>query len=245
MACYVNMRMGYLNSNLRAEPTLELWEWRQEDQWGLLPPAYLQVQWEILAQVNHVESGISRPPDAPPGLCMSVHGCAHIHTHHTNTPPHAQPITHVPHTQTPLAISHPLTHACTRANRTTKATHSLLPQPSPKAPCRWYSQPESHKTLLYPHSCPSLHPRTLLWHKPGSFPVFLPKPELLSSGKSFVKPSVRFWRLKGSLHTGGCHFEIKAYLTLMRLYSLKGRQCSGSFQNQATLFLRVGLLSGT
>lgn len=174
---------------------------------------------------------------------MSVHGCIHIYTHHTNTLPHAQH-TYATHTNSTGHL--PPINACTHTCKLNNNNYLFIaPSAKPWTSIQVIQSAGEPQNLTYPHSCPSIHPRTLLWHKPGSFPVFLPKTKLLSSGKSFIKPSVRFWRLKGSLHTGGCHFEIKAYLTLMRWYSLKGRRCSGSFQNQATPFLRVGLLSGT
>lgn len=137
-----------LNSNLRAEQTLGLWEWRQDGQWGLLPSAYLQLQWEILSYVNNAESGKARHlmlPLVSSWVCMD----AYIFTHTTQTHYHMHSI-HMPHIQTPLATSHLLMHARTHANKTTATTYSLPRQPSPEPPYRWYSQPESHKTLLNP-----------------------------------------------------------------------------------------------
>lgn len=206
---------------------------------ALLPPAYFQDQWEILSQVNIVDRD---------WLHWSLHRYVWVHAYsHT---PHK-------HTTTCVAIYTYTTH-----------TNSIGHFPIHK---HTHMQIKQQKMLIFYFLGPALDlhagdtaslqatksslPSQLSFSESQDSPLaqdwvfscffFFPGSELLSSGKLLVKPSVRIWWLKDSLHTGGWHFEIKACLTLMRLYSLKGRWYSGSFQKQGALFLRVGLLSGT
>lgn len=135
-----------LNSNLRAEQTLGLWEWDRTINGACCrqPTSRFNERscpkW-IMQRAE--KAGHLMLPQVSAWVCMD----AYIFTHTTQTHYHMHSV-HITHIQTPLATSHLLMHAHTHANKTTKTTYSLPRQPSPEPPCRWYSQPESHKTLL-------------------------------------------------------------------------------------------------